>query len=1005
MRKNIIFTIFLTVFCFCIGVAQQGSTIPKVLEYCEGDEIVLTSETANAYEWSKKDGTKIGTTQDLDLGNAEKSKEGIYTLKVTDGNNCSNTTKVKIVVNALPTFTDTNTEICVGGEITVVGSGTKATSNAYVSSDTTVATVDIEGKVTGVSSGSTEITYTNDKGCVVKKMITVNAKPIVENVAVDCLSGVGEGKLTVSPTGTGYKYSLDGGAYQSSNIFTQVSNGNHIVKVQNSSGCESEGKTIAVQCGCTTPPIVTLSNKLGSVCGIMSKTVTDNTFVNANKVTVSHNGSGTLSASEFTTSPFSFTYTPVNDDLGKEVSIIFTTDNPKGSPCVSSEVTYKLKVNALPTFTDTNTEVCVGGEITVVGSGTKATSNAYVSSDTTVATVDIEGKVTGVSSGSAEITYTNDKGCVVKKTIIVKDKPIAVLVASKTTICSKEEVIFTAGGGDMYEFYVNENKKQVKSTKKTFKTTDLADGDKIKVKVWNTSSCMVESDAVIINVDKNCDENIPTLVDNVVQHTLCRGKEVIFTAGKGDEFEFYINNRVVQTKSTQKTFTTSTLNNGDKVRVKVWKGGVVFESKDIAMIVNELPRPTIDVVNNLCVGKTIKFVAGGGEKYEFYINNKLVQSKSKQHTYSTSALHKGDNTITIKVWNANDCVDDLDQVITIKDCNTDDKKSIEALLTVSKSIICEGEEITFTASGGKQYEFFINGISKQGKSDSNIFTTSNLRNADKITVRAWDNSVTDDSSEVVITVNALPNVTLFEVKNALIDYQETGLFRIVGTPNARVIYQINGIENEVSLTQKGDITIEIPNVVKKQVIELKTITLNDCERAINMMKEITIYEKADAGEDGKLQAINGIEPTEEELFNSLGGTPQKGGVWTKEGDKYIYTVTSASGDVDTAQVIIYDTLYSKNKTKINNSFSPNGDSINDTWVIFKDLPLNYPNNRLRVFNRWGSKVYEVKPYRNDWDASFNNGKLPQGTYFYILDLNDSQKTRIVGWVYINLNGK
>ncbi|RNI32557.1 DUF3494 domain-containing protein [Rufibacter immobilis] len=59
-------------------------------------------------------------------------------------------------------------------------------------------------------------------------------------------------------------------------------------------------------------------------------------------------------------------------------------------------------------------------------------------------------------------------------------------------------------------------------------------------------------------------------------------------------------------------------------------------------------------------------------------------------------------------------------------------------------------------------------------------------------------------------------------------------------------------------------------------------------------------------------------------------------------------------------------------------FSPNGDNINDTWVI-KNL-LNFPDNDLALYNRWGNEIYKTKGYKNDWRAT----GLEEGTYVYVL---------------------
>ncbi|MBI1835872.1 MAG: HYR domain-containing protein, partial [Flavobacteriia bacterium] len=88
--------------------------------------------------------------------------------------------------------------------------------------------------------------------------------------------------------------------------------------------------------------------------------------------------------------------------------------------------------------------------------------------------------------------------------------------------------------------------------------------------------------------------------------------------------------------------------------------------------------------------------------------------------------------------------------------------------------------------------------------------------------------------------------------------------------------------------------------------------------------------------------------------------------------------------------------------------SPNGDGINDKLVI--NGIHDYPNNVLKIFNRWGNLVYESSNYQNDWDGknieTFTIGgtDLPVGTYFYVLDLgkegNTPEQNIIKGYVYL-----
>ncbi|MBL86540.1 MAG: hypothetical protein CMO82_07765, partial [Winogradskyella sp.] len=90
---------------------------------------------------------------------------------------------------------------------------------------------------------------------------------------------------------------------------------------------------------------------------------------------------------------------------------------------------------------------------------------------------------------------------------------------------------------------------------------------------------------------------------------------------------------------------------------------------------------------------------------------------------------------------------------------------------------------------------------------------------------------------------------------------------------------------------------------------------------------------------------------------------------------------------------------------IYNEFSPNGDGVNETFII--DCLERFPNNKLEVYNRWGNVVYSKRGYLNDWSGTTNgravmgqSDELPVGTYYYVLDLGDGSEPR-VGWLYIN----
>jgi large repetitive protein len=85
-------------------------------------------------------------------------------------------------------------------------------------------------------------------------------------------------------------------------------------------------------------------------------------------------------------------------------------------------------------------------------------------------------------------------------------------------------------------------------------------------------------------------------------------------------------------------------------------------------------------------------------------------------------------------------------------------------------------------------------------------------------------------------------------------------------------------------------------------------------------------------------------------------------------------------------------------------FSPDGDNINDYFVI-NGLSTD-GNNPITIFNRWGNKVYQNGNYDNTWDGTPNvsgtlgKQKLPPGTYYYVLEMKGSGKKPITGFVVI-----
>jgi hypothetical protein len=107
---------------------------------------------------------------------------------------------------------------------------------------------------------------------------------------------------------------------------------------------------------------------------------------------------------------------------------------------------------------------------------------------------------------------------------------------------------------------------------------------------------------------------------------------------------------------------------------------------------------------------------------------------------------------------------------------------------------------------------------------------------------------------------------------------------------------------------------------------------------------------------------------------------------------YTVTITDQYGCTANATVKVSVMCDSINAP---NGFSPNNDGINDYFNI-KGIE-NFDGNVVFIYNRWGNLVFKQKNYDNKWDGkcnvsgAFMGQELPDGTYYYLIDLNNEDK--------------
>lgn len=113
--------------------------------------------------------------------------------------------------------------------------------------------------------------------------------------------------------------------------------------------------------------------------------------------------------------------------------------------------------------------------------------------------------------------------------------------------------------------------------------------------------------------------------------------------------------------------------------------------------------------------------------------------------------------------------------------------------------------------------------------------------------------------------------------------------------------------------------------------------------------------------------------------------------------QYSLQVTDAQGCTASDDMLI--TVF-PNCVKPMEAFTPNGDGINDVWMVTNGNCTRSID--VRVFNRYGSTVFSATGYNNNWDGKYKGDQLPDGTYYYVITLHlvSGKSTSVKGNVTI-----
>jgi gliding motility-associated-like protein len=133
--------------------------------------------------------------------------------------------------------------------------------------------------------------------------------------------------------------------------------------------------------------------------------------------------------------------------------------------------------------------------------------------------------------------------------------------------------------------------------------------------------------------------------------------------------------------------------------------------------------------------------------------------------------------------------------------------------------------------------------------------------------------------------------------------------------------------------------------------------------------------------------IAGCNPPYNVLWSNGGNGMAAGGFET--GEHSVSVVTDACQ----TEITFFIDLESDEECRLHfySGITPNDDGNNDYWHIENITHPRFANNEVHIFNRWGSEVWSGKNYDNQsvrWEGEGRKqGKLPDGTYYYIAEIN------------------
>tara|TARA_B100000508_G_scaffold48272_1_gene37493 strand:- start:38394 stop:42161 length:3768 start_codon:yes stop_codon:yes gene_type:complete len=693
-----------------------------------------------------------------------------------------------------------------------------------------------------------------------------------------------------------------------------------------------------------------------------------------------------IPVSNFEENSTGFTITANNLTIGEDYYLM--VDGYAGDIC-----SYMISANSGVQFPDIPDvpAICVG-ESTTLTAPSGATSYEWTHNGATSQSVTVSPSVT--TTYTCEVTGLCDYKQTLEVTVEVNPLPsITLSTGINTTICADESVTITAGGATTYTW------------------SNGASGNTITVNPGTTTNYTVtgnldgceSSEMVTVNVNQ-----LPTLSANPsATDADCGLSNGALTGGvvsgnPGFSFEWVDgNNNTVGTALD--------LNNvpAGLYHLTVTDANLCSDEFGPFSISNPgaPPAPNVTVTSNsVCDGDSVTFTASSSDP-----NATLTWS-------GPNSFNSNDNSFTLEINSATDgnycVVAEASNCVSPSNCESislNPNPTLSVSSSAQDTSVCANNEITLNGSGASSLSWTgPNGFSAVGSPVS--LNNVDTNDSGWYVLTGVDGNGCSSLDSVEVTVVSLPSANASADGNTNPTFCEGTVGELYGDgggsynwsgPNGFGSTNQNVVITDFSIDNEGYYLLEVTDA-------------NGCQDSDSVFVESATFDNVDlTASDSVLCPGDPLYLNAEgaatyswsgpDGFSETGSSVTIDPVAIENGGIYYVTGTSTEGCSDTDSVEV-EVIVSPECLFIPEFISPNQDAQNDAWVITGIE--NYPNAEVFIYNRWGNLTFYASPYLNDWSGEVNRGlkvgseegKVPSGTYFYVIKLNDGVTDPFKGYI-------